>query len=215
MFGQIVDGCVLTPAQIATLKIEDDRWPKARSSDGLMSSRGGLTFQRTFMEDFIRPPIGPENWVSRHDGPAPGVVQTGPAEMSFYLDTHWGQPTRSFRRYSLRLDGFASMGSGADSGQLTTKPLRFTGNQLRINGSCQKGGSIKVELLDAAGNPLPGFTLEECDSFDGDSIGHTMTWNTKAEIPNKPSRPIRLRMVLSSADLFAFQFFSASGDAQK
>lgn len=115
---------------------------------------------------------------------------------------------------TLRLDGFASMRSGADSGQLTTKLLRFTGNQLQINGSCHKGGSIKVELLDAGGKPLPGFSLKECDAFDGDSIGHTMTWNTKAKIPNKPSRPIRLRLVLSSADLFAFQFSSGSGATQ-
>ena len=31
----------------------------------LMSTRGGGRFDRTFMEAFLRPDIGPENWTSR------------------------------------------------------------------------------------------------------------------------------------------------------
>jgi len=125
-FGQLTEGCVLTKDQIATLKIDDKRWPGSRSGGGLMCSRGGNTFQRTFLEDFIRPPMGPENWVSRCNYPVLGVVQTGPAEMSIYTDIHWGQPSRSLRRYSLRLDGLASLRAPFAGGKLISNRLRST-----------------------------------------------------------------------------------------
>ena len=73
----------------------------------LLTSRGGSRFDRTFMEGFLVPGIGPENWVSRTNYPARNVVQTGPHEMSFYVNQNYGQVTSHLRRYSLRLDGFA------------------------------------------------------------------------------------------------------------
>ena len=50
-----------------------------------MTSRGGLDFDRTFPESFIRPGIGPNNWITRTNYPATGLVPTGPYEMSLYL----------------------------------------------------------------------------------------------------------------------------------
>ncbi len=107
---------------------------------------------------------------------------------------------------TLRLDGFASLRSGEKPGQLTTKPLRVAGNRLQINASCLKGGSIKIALLDTAGKPLPGFAAENCDPFVGDSPNHTVTWDGKAEIRIPRDAPIRLRIEVQHADLFAFQF---------
>ena len=37
----------------------------------IISSRGGSAYQRTFMESFVRPGIGLENWVSRSNYPCP------------------------------------------------------------------------------------------------------------------------------------------------
>src|SRR5205807_9996097 len=56
-------------------------------SDGvLLTTRGGDHYDRTFMEGFLNPGIGLENWVSRTNYPALNVVQTGPSEMSFYVN---------------------------------------------------------------------------------------------------------------------------------
>src|SRR4030095_5516541 len=57
----------------------------------LMSTRGGGRFDRTFMEAFLRPDIGPENWTSRTNYPALNVVPTGPREISFYVQRRYGQ----------------------------------------------------------------------------------------------------------------------------
>ena len=80
------------------------------TSDAIfMTSRGGNIYDRTFMSAFIAPGIGPENWVSRTNYPGLGIVQTGPSEMSLYVNQNYGQPTACLHRYSLRLDGFASV----------------------------------------------------------------------------------------------------------
>jgi hypothetical protein len=51
-----------------------------------MTTRGGNAYNRTFMESYIRPGIGLNNWVSRTNYPALNVVRTGPEEMSVYVN---------------------------------------------------------------------------------------------------------------------------------
>jgi hypothetical protein len=124
-------------------------------SDGvLLTTRGGHRYDRTFAEGFLCPGIGPENWVSRTNYPALGVVQTGPHEMSFYVNQNYGQPTAHLRRYSLRLDGFACVRAPYAGGELTTRPFTFTGKSLRVNFATSAAGGIRAELQDVAGNSI-------------------------------------------------------------
>ena len=107
---------------------------------------------------------------------------------------------------TLRLDGFASLRpDGAQPGEFITKPLNTDGTRLQVNARCEPGGWFRVELLDANGKPQDGYTLEDCDSFTGDSIRRTITWRGNAEITNVSS-PVRLRVRLHNSDVFAFQF---------
>ncbi|MEX0882893.1 MAG: hypothetical protein WDZ72_05405, partial [Cyclobacteriaceae bacterium] len=99
----------------------------------LMTSRGGSQYDRKFMESFIRPGIGLQNWVSRSNYPVLNVVPTGDKEMSVYVNQDYAQPTAHLRRYSLRLDGFASLTAGYGGGELLTKPFIFEGNELSLN----------------------------------------------------------------------------------
>ena len=57
----------------------------------LMTTRGGNRYDRTFMESFVRPGLDNENWVSRANYPAQGVVPTGDTEMSIYVGRGMGQ----------------------------------------------------------------------------------------------------------------------------
>ncbi|HEY2584482.1 MAG TPA: sialidase family protein [Tepidisphaeraceae bacterium] len=121
-------------------------------SDGIfMTSRGGNVYQRTFMEAFVAPEPGPENWTSRTNYPALNVVQTGPSEMSLYVNENYAQPTAHLRRYTLRLDGFASVRADYDGGEMVTRPLKFTGSELLLNFATSAAGSIRVEVQDEAG----------------------------------------------------------------
>ena len=172
----------------------------------LVSARGGNELKRTFLEAFIRPGPDPYNWTSRANYAASGIVQTGPEELSFYVQHHYGYPTAHVRRYTLRPDGFASVNAPFAGGEMTTKPLRFSGNRLAINFATSAAGSLRVEIQDAKGNPIPGFTLEDCPEIIGDQIERTVSWKQGPDLSALAGKPVRLRFVLKDADLYAFQF---------
>lgn len=172
----------------------------------LMSSRGGNHYDRTFMEGFIRPGLGLENWVSRTNYPACGLLQTGPGEMSMYVQHSYGQPTHHLVRYAMRLDGVASLHAGYAGGEMLSKPLTFTGDALYLNMSTSAAGSVRVEIQDANGAPIPGYTLEDCNELIGDAIEKQVAWKAGSGLSALAGKAVRLRFVLKDADLFAFRF---------
>lgn len=163
-------------------------------------------YDRTFLEGFIRGGIGPQNWVSRTGYPALNVVQTGPAEMSVYVNQNYAQPTAHLRRYSLRLDGFASLRAGYHGGEMVTKPLVFAGRALSLNFATSAAGGVKIELQDAGGQPLPGFSLADCQEQIGNELDRVVNWKGHSDLSALAGKPVRLRFVLKDADVFAFQF---------
>ena len=171
----------------------------------LLTTRGGNRLDRTFMEGFLNPGIGPENWVSRTNYPALNIVQTGPKEMSLYVNQNYGQPTSHLRRYALRTDGFASVRAGAAGGEFVTKPLTFAGTGLYLNFATSAAGSIRTEIQDAAGKAIPGFALEDSVEFVGNAIDRRAAWKAGADVGTLAGHPVRLRFVLNDADLYAIQ----------
>ena len=91
---------VLTDAEAVALGVHP-RYFKDTSDAILMTTRGTSRYDRTFMSALIKPGIGARNWVSRTNYPALGLVRTGPAEMSLYVNQDYAQPTAHLRRYSL------------------------------------------------------------------------------------------------------------------
>lgn len=172
-----------------------------------MTSRGGVRYDRTFMESLIRPGLDHGNWVSRSGAAATGLVQTGPAELSIYVGQNYPQPSGYLARYALRLDGFASMHASYDGGEWITKPLTMTGANLILNAATSAAGSILVELQNEKGEPIPGFTLKECRLIVGDSLERVVAWETGSDLAAlKHRQPIRIRFVMKDADLFALKF---------
>lgn len=165
-------------------------------------------YDRTFLEGFIRGGIGARNWVSRTNYPALNVVQTGPAEMSVYVNQDYAQPTAHLRRYSLRLDGFASLHADYLGGEMVTRPLTFTGNSLTLNFSTSAAGGVQVELQDIDGKAHPGFAIADCREQIGNELDRVVSWKGGADVSSLAGKPVRIRFVLKDADVFAFQFAS-------
>jgi len=172
----------------------------------LMTTRGSDTYDRTFREAFLRPGIGLGNWVSRSNFPALGVVQTGPHEMSLYVNQNYAQPTAELHRYSMRLDGLASLRASADGGEWTSRPLTFEGERLDLNFATSAGGGIRVELQDEAGRPLPGYSLEESVELIGNEVERSARWTGGANLAWLAGRVVRLRFRMVDADLYSFRF---------
>lgn len=174
--------------------------PKRGNSTDIMfmTARGNSSYDRTFRQAFIRPGLDPERWGNRSNYAVLNVVPTGPQEMSIY--------TTPFRRFTLRTDGFASLNAGADVGEMRTHLLRFEGQELEVNYATSAGGSVKVEIQDAAGKALPGFALEDCKALVGDSIRQIASWTSGKSLSTIAGKSIRVRFVMQDADLFSLKF---------
>jgi hypothetical protein len=182
-------------------------------TDGLfMTSRDGRTFLR-WDEAFLRPgPQRKDNWLYGDGYQNLGLLETAaedptaPPELSIYvIEDNWKRPTR-LRRWTLRLDGFVALHARHKSGEFVTKPLVFRGKRLALNFATSAAGHLRVELQDAGGKPLPGYTLSDSDELYGDTLDRTVTWKGKANVEALAGKPIRLRTVLSEADLFSLRF---------
>lgn len=181
-------------------------------TEGLfMSSRDGVHFCR-WGEAIIRPGQNRDKWHNRSNYIWLGMIETvsalpgGARELSIYSNEGYYQgPDSKTRRFTYRVDGFVSLAATYRGGQMITKPLRFTGNQLAINVSTSAAGSVKVEIQDAGGRPINGYDLAACDEIYDDETERVVRWKGN-DLLDIPGGPIRLRFVLHDADVFAFGF---------
>jgi hypothetical protein len=189
----------------------------------LMTTRAGSTrYDRAFLEAWIRPGPDPKAWTSRANYPARGIVPTppeNPTELSVYVDRHVGYPTAHAARFTLRLDGFASVNAPFAGGEMVTRPLIFSGSKLALNFATSAVGHIRVEIQDAAGQPIPGFSLADSLDVIGDETDRVVLWKRTEGKPTPDvsplaGRPVRLRFVMKDADLYAVQFPTASPGAR-
>ncbi len=191
-------------------KVAEDPYPAA--CDGvLITSRDGVHFHR-WIEGFHRPGPQRERWVNRNNMPAWGLIATRsavrgcPDEISIYSPEGYYLPGSKvrLRRFTLRLDGFVSVNAPASGGEVLTRPLVLTGSRLQVNYSTSAIGSVKAEVTDPAGNPIRGFTLDDCAELFGDEVEADVRWKN-ADIRSLRLREVRLRFVLRDADLYAFR----------
>jgi len=189
------------------------RYGTALTEGLLMISRDGLTFRR-WTEAFLRPGLRlKDNWKYGDNYIAWHVVETrshlpnSPNELSLYAtEGYWTGDRVTIRRYTLRMDGFVSASATWSGGELRTKPFVFAGKSLVLNLSTSAAGTVKVELQDPSGKPLPGHALADCPDIFGDSLGYVVTWKGGSDLSALAGTPIRLRITLRDADLFALRF---------
>ncbi|MGI9457905.1 MAG: hypothetical protein ACR2NU_15175 [Aeoliella sp.] len=173
----------------------------------LITSRGGQQIHRTCPEAFVRPGLGYENWGSRSNIPLQGIVQTGPTEISFYINRNYAQKSNFIQRMTLRLDGFISIRAGYQpGGEMVTKPLVFSGKELELNYSTSAAGGIRVEIQNPDGSPYEGYSLEDCQEIIGDEIARIVKWTAGADVSSLAGKPVRLRFVMTESDLFSMKF---------
>lgn len=174
----------------------------------LMTSRDGRNFHRW------PEPLIPITAPSERDGNRSNYMTSGllqlpgqDRELSVYAtERYYAGPGSRLRRFTFRTDGFVSLQAAASGGTAVTKLLRFTGRQLLLNYAAGSGGQVQVELQNASGQPLPGFTLQDCTPLSGDQIEQAVTWSGSDDVSALAGQPVRLRFVMKSADLYALQF---------
>ena len=172
-----------------------------------MASRDGVHFSRRFMEAFIRPGPDTSNWYKHNMMAGVGVHPTGPAEISLYYVENHGHPSVHIRRASLRTDGFVSVGSGYGGGELLTRPVTFTGNELVVNYATSVAGTLRLELQDREGRVVDGYGLADCDEIYGDEIGRVVKWRGGSDVGALAGQPVRVRFAMTKeVDVYSMQF---------
>jgi hypothetical protein len=172
-----------------------------------MLSRDGLNFHRW------QRPVIPNTAPKDRDGNRSNYMTWGllqlpgkPREYSVYAtEAYYTGPDSRVRRFTYRVDGFVSVHSGEKGGELVTKPLTFTGQALVLNSAANRNGSLKVELQDAAGKPISGFTASDCKPLTGDEIAGKVTF-AGGDVGKLAGKTVRLRFVLKNADLYSLRF---------
>ena len=162
-----------------------------------------------------------------------GLVSYRPGEVSLPISATWhthneghygvtrtsGTHGGHWSTATWRTDGFVSL-EARDAGSFATVPITFEGGKLTINAWTRFGGEISFELADASSEhmgkfgqgvaaetatAISGRSFDDCDAFTGDSTCHTVTWNGESDISQWANRPMRLRVRMRRARLYAIQ----------
>jgi hypothetical protein len=181
----------------------------------LAVSRDGLNFQRAGGR---RPFIGvglEGTFCSRRTWAIPNPVRMGDELWIYYYgssrDHNWfDDPVAGnicgVDRAILRLDGFVSADAGYAGGELVTPAIVFAGRRLELNFDGGAGGSVRVELLDGQGRPIPGYAGEHAVALYGNSVRLPVRWAGDPDLGSLAGRPVRLRFLMRDCKLYAFQF---------
>jgi len=180
----------------------------------LSTSRDGLNWKRHPRPAYVG--------IGRHAGRdvvtayiADGMVRKGKEIWQYYFgETQYHSPYkkdeqgRAVYRLVQRLDGFVSFDSSySQQSHLITKPLVFEGNRLRLNIDTDAAGYAQVGFLDEHGEPIEGFSVDNCIYINGDFIRTEVEWMGKGkDVSELEGKTVRLVFRMRGSKLYAMQF---------
>lgn len=187
----------------------------------MMTSRDGVHWQRPLRQPVI--PAGEPGANSEGSVYAGhGLVSFTPGEWSIPISPRRSshnrvffdnsQPETGVTTATWRQDGFVSL-EAESVGACSTLILDFTGSRLELNAWTRFGGEIRVELADASDDnrrthapAIPGRSFQDCDPISGDDVARTVTWRGESDLSSWAGKPVRLRLKMNRARLYAMQF---------
>lgn len=188
-------------------------------NDGLLDirfavSRDGVFWRRPERGAYV--PLGVKGeWDDSCLYMSSGIIRRGNYLFMYYTGydfTHGAYDIKEQRfkgvisRVVQRLDGFVSLYAGEADGKVVTVPVTFEGERLELNVETSITGFVRVELQDAYGTPIPGYTMKESDAIKGNYIAKTVTWQGNPDVKSLEGTPIRIHLHMRDAKLYALQF---------
>ncbi|MDE2921365.1 MAG: hypothetical protein OXR83_00640 [Acidobacteriota bacterium] len=144
-----------------------------------------------------------------------GMIRRGEELWQYYFgETHYHSPHtqdpdgRGVYRLVQRLDGFISLDSpyGHET-TVVTRPLTFEGDRLQLNVDTDAVGYLQVGFLDEQGQPIEGYTVDDCVYVNGDFIAKEVDWlTTGADVSPLAGRTVQVVFRMRGAKLYAMQF---------
>ena len=195
-----------------------DSWNVGTLDIGFAASRDGVHWHRFEREPWI--PLGPpDSFDSKKMYLVYGMHRQGDEIWMYYTgnrvlhaphtDERKARSEPTVSRVVLRRDGFTAVEADYAGGEFTTPPLTFEGDVLRLNIDTSALGLARVEIQDAAGEPIPGYHLEDCDRIHlTDQTRYPVAWRGgETDVSKLSDQPVRLRFeLMHGAKLHAFGF---------
>jgi hypothetical protein len=186
----------------------------------LAVSRDGKQWDRLDRSEYV--PLGlMDEWDRHRTVPGLGMIRVGSYLYQYYWGGPWLHDSVALREeyaevdpkwtkvgiggMRQRLDGFVSAEADYRGGHFTTPPLVFSGRQLVLNQNSGGQGTIFVELRDLAGNPIPGYTLGDCEEVSCNDVHWPVRWRGSADVSSLAGRPVRIHLRMTNAKLYSFE----------
>jgi hypothetical protein len=228
VYGDVLIG--LLP--MLALNPEDDNNFTGTMNVQLATSRDGRNWHRVanravFMAEDNPGPLEQRNWDAHFHPGSPMLVKDDLVYIYYFGCKFFHGEARKNPNHeitgprpfgiglaTLPADRFVSLrpDNAEQEAVVQTRPLRLSGKDLLVNadlGADHAADSLRVELRDAKGNPLPGFGAAASVLVRHDKLRHRIVWRTAAEersLANAPlDQPIAVRFTLRHGKLFAFQ----------
>ena len=184
-------------------------------------SRDGIHYERNYRQPFIsRGGRGDFDAASIY---ALATVVHGDRILTYYAGTNWRSPetlmelgdkaTAGVGLALTPLDGFVSLdGARTEFSEMVTRAFGFAGTRLYLNlrGALQQWGAgpceVRVEILSANHEPLPGFGFEDADPIAESGQAHVVSWRGRSDLSDLEGTAVKLRFRFKNAKLYSFQF---------
>ncbi len=178
----------------------------------LAFSRDGFHYSRADREPIIESSKQAGAWDRGYLHQLNSVCVIVGDELRFYYSGFAGDETKAGQGTSgsmanaglgyatMRRDGFVSLDG---TGEVVTRLMRFdeVNDRLFINA---KAKSIRAEIRDADGKVIPGFSLDECIPFSGDSTCEELKFTGGADLGALKGQDFSVRFVVEEGEFYAF-----------
>jgi len=174
----------------------------------LATSRDGIHWERLPRRPALIP-LGDEGaWDGGMVFGGPHWVEVGDQWWFYYMGFDEGHQSKTrtagLGLATLRKEGLISLHGPANGGGVViTRKILWPGGDLVLNVEAPDG-EVRVRVSDRMRQVLPGFDYDDCRTFAGDSVAHTVRWQDR-EIDSLKGQVIRLEIFLQNADLYTFR----------
>ena len=104
----------------------------------------------------------------------------------------------------LRLDGFVYLQSAGGWGNITTRIMFANGPELNMN-VLAPHGIVQAQVMDDTGEPIEGYSFEDCIPFTGDNVRWSPEWRDGRRFGGIGKRIVRLGVRMLNARLYAIR----------
>jgi hypothetical protein len=148
------------------------------------------------------------NWIQ----PAPNIATWNDQHWIYYVGrtiSHSGQGSAGapsgIGLATVPLDRFVSLTASDRWGWATTRPFWVEGGEVEVNVEAANG-ELAVEVLDADGKPVPGFSREEASVLrQVDGLRVPVRWKNRRDLSQLRGRVVKFRLWLRGGSIYAFR----------